>query len=88
MPVKLLAILFLAAIAVVPVAIVALWDRVGAVWVAGYVTGIITVPLVGITALRATSIVFREARAVIAFVIFGCSVIFVSLAAAIYAFIR
>lgn len=85
---KLIAILFLTAIALIPVAIVALWDRVGAVWVAGYVTGIITVPLVGIAALRAMSAVFEETRAVIALVVFGCSVIFVSLAAAAYAFIR
>jgi hypothetical protein len=87
MPGKLIAILFLAAIALIPVAIVALWDRLGAIWVAGYVTGIITVPLVGIAALRAMSVVFEETRAVIAFVIFGCSVIVISLAAAAYAFI-
>lgn len=85
---KLIAVLFLAAIALIPVAIVALWDRAGAVWVAGYVTGIITVPLVGIAALRATSVLFEETRAIIAFVVFGSSVIVVSLAAAAYAFTR
>jgi hypothetical protein len=85
---KLTAIVFLTAIALVPVAIVALWHRIGAVWVAGYVVGIVTVPLVGIGALRAMSAVFEEPKAVIALVVFGCSVIVVSLAAATYAFVH
>jgi hypothetical protein len=81
---RLVAIVFLTAIALIPVAIVALWHRPGAIWVAGYVAGIITVPLVGIGALRAMSAVFEEPKAVIALVIFGGSVIVVSLAAAAY----
>lgn len=82
---RFVAILFLAAIALIPVAIVAVWHSMGAVWVAGYVVGIITVPLVGIGALRAMSAVFEEPKAVIALVLFGCSVIVLSLAAAAYA---
>ena len=82
---RLIALIFLAAIALIPVAIVAFWHRMGAIWVAGYAVGIITVPLVGIGALRAMSAMFEEPKAVIALVIFGGSVIVVSLAAAAYA---
>lgn len=83
---KLIAIVLLSAIALIPVAIVALWNCLGAIWVTGYVVGIVTVPLVAIGALRATSAVFEETKAFIAFIIFGCLVIVISLAAAAYAF--
>lgn len=85
---KLIAVIFLAAVALVPVAIVAFWHRMGAIWVTGYVVGIVTVPLVGIGALRATSAMFEETNAFIAFIAFGCSAIAISLAAALYAFIH
>lgn len=83
---KSIAVVFLAAITLVPVAIVTFWQRLGAIWVTGYVVGIVTVPLVGIGALRATSAMFEETNAFIAFVVFGCSAIAISLAAALYAF--
>lgn len=81
---RLVALMFLAAVALAPLAIVGFWHRLGAIWVAGYVAGIITVPLVGIGALRAMSAMFEEPKTVIALVIFGGSVIVVSLAAAGY----
>jgi hypothetical protein len=50
---KLGALLFLVAIALTPVVIVTLGSRLGGIFVAGYVTGVITVPVVGFGALRA-----------------------------------
>lgn len=85
---KLIAVLSLATLTLIPVAIVAFWHRMGAIWVAGYVVGIVTVPLVGIGALRAMSEMFDETKALIAFVVFGCAVIAISLAAATYVFLH
>jgi hypothetical protein len=85
---KLLSTMFLVTIALVPIAIVAAWDRMGAIWVAGYAVGIVTGPVVGIGALRALSAVFDETKALVAAIVFGCSVIVISLAAATYALMR
>ena len=83
---KLIAVLFLAAVALTPAAIVALWHRMGAVWVTGYVVGIITVPIVGIGAMRAMNALFEDTKAFIYFAAFGVAAIVISLAAAVYAF--
>ena len=85
---KLIALLFLAAVALVPIVIVTYWRHMGAIWVTGYVTGISTVPLVGIGTLRAMTMLFEDTEAFIAFVAFGFAVIIISLAAAIYAFVQ
>ena len=79
---KSIAIAFLATVALVPVAIVVYWHHLGAAWIAGYVVGMITVPLVGIGALRAASELFEDDKAFVAFVIFGFTAVAISLAAA------
>jgi len=83
---KLMAILFLAAIALTPIGIIALWHRTGAIWVTGYVFGIITVPLIGIGAMRAINALFDDTEAFLYFVAFGVTAIAVSLIAATCAF--
>jgi len=81
------AALFLAAIALTPVAIVLVWPRAGGVWVAGYVVGIATVPVVAFAVLRSVNAVFGEERLMVAFVSFGAIVVMGSIASAIYAFL-
>jgi thiamine transporter ThiT len=85
---KSIAILFLVAVALVPVAIVALWHGIGAIWVTGYVVGIITVPLVAIVAMRAMSALFEDTQAFVAVTLYGVGVIAISFAAAIYVFVQ
>jgi hypothetical protein len=84
---KLTAILSLAATALVPVVIVTIWHRMGAVWVTGYVAGIFTVPLVGIGAMRAMNELFEDTKAFASLVAFGVAVIVMSLVAATFAFL-
>jgi hypothetical protein len=83
---KLIGIAFLAAIVLVPIVIVAVWHRLGAVWVTGYVVGIFTVPLVGIGAMRAMNELFEDSKAFASLVAFGLAAIVVSLLAAAFAF--
>ena len=85
---KVVALLFLVAIALVPVAVVVLGSSRGGIWVAGYVTGIITVPLIAMGALRAiyTLLESNELRVFISFVVFGVLVILTSVAAALWSF--
>ena len=84
---KLLASLFLIAVVMVPVVIVALEARPGGLWVAGYVTGIVTVPLIAIGALRAISLLADslDIEVFVAVVIFGIFVLTVSAASAAWA---
>jgi hypothetical protein len=79
---KMVALLFLIAIALVPFLIVVMYSREGGIWVLGYVTGIITVPVVGIAAIRAINILSDEG-AFIGTVVFGFVVILISLATAL-----
>lgn len=84
---RIAAALFLAAIALTPVAIVLFWPRAGGVWVAGYLVGIVTVPVVAFAALRAVNAIVGEERLLPAFVSYGAIVVMVSIASAIYAFL-
>jgi heme/copper-type cytochrome/quinol oxidase subunit 4 len=84
---KMLALLFLIAIALVPFLIVATYSREGGIWVLGYVTGILTVPVVGIAAVRAMNTLSDE-RAFIGTVVFGFCVILISLATGLWSFFR
>ena len=80
------AALFLAAVALTPVAIVLLWPRAGGIWVAGYVVGIATVPIVAFAVLRAVNEIFGEERLMAAFIAYSAILVIVSIASAIYAF--
>ena len=84
---RIVAALFLAAIALTPVAIVLFWPQAGGVWVAGYLVGIVTVPVVAFAALRAVNTIVGEERLLPAFVVFGAIVVMISIASAIYAFL-
>jgi len=81
------ALLFLVAIAIVPFFIVVMFSREGGIWVLGYVTGIITVPVVGIAAIQAMNTLSSE-RALIGTVVFGFFVILISLATALWSLSR
>jgi len=85
---RVLALVFLMAVALVPVAVVVLGSSRGGIWVAGYVTGIITVPLVAMGALRAIYVLFEstEFEVIVGFVIFGVLVVLTSVAAALWSF--
>ena len=84
---KLAALLFLATIVMAPIFIVALKGRPGGIWVAGYVTGIVTVPLIAIGALRAISRLAdaMDIEAFVGFVVFALFVLAVSAASALWA---
>jgi heme/copper-type cytochrome/quinol oxidase subunit 4 len=81
---KMVALLFLIAIALIPFLIVAMYSREGGIWVLGYVTGIITVPVVGFAAIRAMSTLSDEGS-FIGTVVFGFLVILISLATGFWA---
>lgn len=86
---KLIAIFFLIAIALVPVVIVILEPSRGGIWVAGYVTGMITAPVVAIGAIRALAVWNEQTdlNVVVGFVIFGILVTLISVAAALWSFL-
>ena len=84
---KMVALLFLIAIALTPFLIVAMHSREGGIWVLGYVTGIITVPMVGFAAIRAMSTLSHEGS-FIGTVVFGFLVILISLATGFWAIFR
>ena|ERR1019366_6047803 len=84
---KVVALLFLIAIALIPFLIVATYSHEGGIWVLGYVTGILTVPVVGIAAVRAMNTLSDE-RAFIGTVVFGFCVILISLATGLWSFFR
>ena len=84
---KMFSLLFLIAIALVPFLIVVMYSREGGIWVLGYVTGIVTVLVVGIAAVRAMNTLSDE-RAFIGTVVFSFFVILISLATALWSFSR
>jgi hypothetical protein len=81
---KLAAALFLAAIVLTPIAIVLLWPKTGTIWVAGYIVGIATVPVVAFGALGAVNFIFGEERLLLAFVLFSLLVVAASIASVLY----
>ena len=83
---KLGALLFLAAIALTPVAIVALGSRLGGIFVAGYVTGVITVPMVAFGAIRAVYALIESTKieGLVGVFVYGFLVIIISVAAAFW----
>ena len=85
---KLGAILFLLAIALIPIAIVVWGSGRGGIFVAGYVIGVITAPIVAIGMIRAVSILGDSTwmNALIGFLIFAVVVLVVSIAAALWSF--
>ena len=81
---KLAAVLFLAAIVLTPIAIVLFWPKAGTIWVAGYIVGIATVPVVAFGALGAVNSIFGEERLLLAFVLFSLLVVAASIASVLY----
>lgn len=81
---RLSAACFLAAIVLTPVCIVLIWHNGGTVWVAGYLVGIATVPLVAFAALRAVNSLFGEERLLVAFVLFSALVVAASIGSIVY----
>ena len=84
---KFLALAYLTIVVLIPLAIVVSWHQAGAIWVTGYIAGIVTVPLIGIGALRAMSELFEDSKAFVAFIVFGSIAIVISFAAAGYTFL-
>lgn len=80
---KLMALLFLIAVALVPFFIVVLYSHQGGIWVAGYVTGILTLPLVGFGVIKAIN-TLNDEEAFIGTVVFGLVVILISVIAAFW----
>ena len=80
---KLGAILFLIAVALIPVVIVVLGSGRGGIFVAGYVIGVITAPIVAIGALRAVSVLADSTwlDGLIGLLIFSVVVILISVVA-------
>lgn len=82
---KILAVCFMAAVLLVPVAIVALAGPAGGVWVAGYVFGIVSLPFMALIALRAVYAIVDESYVMRVFIAYCALVFLVSLGAALYA---
>ena len=80
---RLAALVFLIAVALVPFLIVAMYPSQGGIWVAGYVTGIITVPFVAFGAIRAM-ITLNDEGAFVGTVVYGLIVIVISLTVALW----
>ena len=85
---KLGAIFFLLAIALIPVAIVVWGSGRGGIFVAGYVIGVLTAPIVAIGMIRAVSVLADSTwmNAIVGFLIFALVVLVVSVAAALWSF--
>ena len=84
---KAVALLFLVAVALIPFLIVVIYSREGGIWVLGYVTGIVTVPIVGIAAIRAMNTLDDES-AFIGTVVFGFLVVLISLVTGFWSVFR
>jgi hypothetical protein len=80
---KLGALFFLVAIALTPFAIVILGSRLGGIFVAGYVTGVITLPMVALGALRAIYALVEstDIEGIVGVLFYGFLVILISVAA-------
>ena len=83
---KLGAIFFLVAIALIPIAIVAWGTGRGGIFVAGYVTGVLTAPIVAIGMMRAVSVLADSTwvDALIGFLIAAFLIVLVSVGAALW----
>jgi hypothetical protein len=83
---KLGAIFFLVAVAVIPVAIVFLGSGRGGIFVAGYVIGVITAPIIAIGVVRAFAILAGSTWTdiLIGFLVFSVVVLVISVAAAFW----
>jgi hypothetical protein len=85
---KTVAVLFLIVIAMVPFVIVAFAPRQGGLFVSGYVTGMITVPLVAIGVMRAFYTLTGSAEAEIFGVfVFGLCLTAISVGAVVWSFL-
>jgi hypothetical protein len=86
---KLGAILFLLAIALVPIAIVIWGSERGGIFVAGYVIGVITAPMIALGVIRAVSVLADSTwtDALFGFLIFAIVLLVVSIAAALWSFL-
>jgi hypothetical protein len=86
---KLGALLFLLAIALIPVAIVIWGSERGGIFVAGYVIGVITAPMIALGVIRAVSVLADSTwtDALFGFLIFAVVVLLVSVAAALWSFV-
>ena len=85
---KLGAVLFLLAIALIPIVIVIWGSERGGIFVAGYVIGVVTAPIVAIGVIRAFTVVADSTwtDALIGFAAFAVAVLLVSVAAALWSF--
>jgi len=79
-------LLFLAAVALTPVVIVLLEPRLGGIWVAGYVAGMIVTPLIAVVALRSILELTGDLNGFVGFVVYGVLVVLISLTAAAWSF--
>ena len=80
---KLGALFFLIAIALTPFAIVILGSKLGGIFVAGYVAGVITLPMVALGALRAIYALVEstDIEGIVGVLFYGFLVILISVAA-------
>ena len=81
---KFWAFLYLAAVALIPFAIAALFGFPGGIWVAGYLTGIVTVPFVMFGAIRAVGAITDDG-AFSGSAVFAVIVVLISVASALWA---
>lgn len=80
---------FLLAVALTPLAIVMLQPHHGSIWVAGYLAGIATVPVIAVVALRAILELAgsHDVNVFVGFVVYGALVVAISAGAALWAFL-
>jgi hypothetical protein len=83
---KLGALLFLVAIALIPIAIVAWGTGRGGIFVAGYIIGVLTAPIVAIGMMRAVSVLADSTwiDALIGFLIAAFVILIISVGAALW----
>jgi hypothetical protein len=81
---KIGACLFLLTIPLVPLVIVILRPEDGGFWVAGFVVGIVTVPILSIVAMQAIAMLLRGAMIFSAFAGYAIFILLISVAAAAY----
>ena len=85
---KLASLLFLAAVALTPVAIILLEPRLGGTWVVGYVAGMVVTPLIAFAALRSILELTGDVEGLVGFVVYGVLVVLISLTAAAWSFLH
>ena len=86
---KLGALLFLLGIALIPVVIVIWGSERGGIFVAGYVIGVITAPMVALGVIRAVAVLADSTwtGGLFGFLIFAVVVLLVSVSAALWSFL-